>query len=92
MRSHSPTPRCEQAGIPVAAVLTLGSSSAAEPDVAASERANEIASFCLNAWLRLTSEPEPLDILDESFQRLQVRRMEMACELSRLIRELDLRA
>lgn len=89
MSPRSPTPRCDQAGVPVAALLTLGASPPAGSDAAGGERAKEIVSFCLNAWLRVASEPVPLDALDESFQRVKVRRMEMAAELSRLIRELE---
>lgn len=90
MKKRLPTPRCEQAGFPIAAVLSLGADEVSLPDTAAAARANEIASFCLGAWLRAANQPMSLDQLNDSFQRVHAKRMEIAGELARLIDELKL--
>ncbi|MFN5048167.1 hypothetical protein [Roseateles sp.] len=89
MRQRSPTPRCDQEGFPVAALLDLGASEPVNVHGGAAERAAEIASFCLQAWLRAASEPVLPDALDDAFQGIHARRMEIAGELSRLIEELE---
>lgn len=88
MSKPSPTPRCDQEGLPVAAVLAIGSPDGQEFPEGPAERAAQIASVCISAWLKLAREPVGLASSNESFQRVFARRAAVAQELSRLIAEL----
>lgn len=89
MSKPSLTPRCDQEGIPVEAVLAIGHPDGPGHSEGSATRAAQIASVCINAWLKVAQEPVGLASSNESFRRVFARRAAITQELSQLMAELD---